>query len=142
MYAIVRTGGKQYRVETGDVIHVERLSTPEGEAVRMEDVLLVADDEGGVRVGAPKVEGSAVVTEGRAGALITRVIEGTGAAAAGLEIDDVIISVDGVEIQSHFELGAQIRVHRPGDVIDLIILRDGGEMTITVTLGERPEDAS
>ena len=61
MYAIVKTGGKQYRVEAGDVINVERLSVPEGAAVRLEDVLLVADPDGGVRVGAPKVEGSAVV---------------------------------------------------------------------------------
>lgn len=59
MYAIVRTGGKQYRVAAGDTIHVERLEAPVGEQVTLDEVLLVGGDE--TRVGAPRVEGASVV---------------------------------------------------------------------------------
>jgi large subunit ribosomal protein L21 len=60
VYAIVRTGGKQYRVEPGDVIRVERLAAASGESVRLGDVLLVAGD-GEARVGQPRVESAAVL---------------------------------------------------------------------------------
>ena len=58
MYAIVRTGGKQYRVREGDEILVERLDADEGADVSL-DVLLVEND-GAVSVGAPRVAGAAV----------------------------------------------------------------------------------
>jgi large subunit ribosomal protein L21 len=58
MYAIVRTGGKQYRVREGDEILVERLDAEEGADVAL-DVLLVERD-GSVAVGAPTVAGAAV----------------------------------------------------------------------------------
>lgn len=60
MYAIVQSGGKQYRVETGDVIRVERLDAPAGETVTLAQVLLVGD-AGATRVGAPLVAGASVV---------------------------------------------------------------------------------
>jgi len=60
VYAIVKSGGKQFRVETGDVIRVERLAAPVGDVVRLEDVLLVGG-EGGTLIGAPRVAGSSVV---------------------------------------------------------------------------------
>lgn len=59
MYAIVETGGKQYRVQKGQVIDVERLPAEVGEEVELDQVLLVADD-GEVRVGQPTVEGAKV----------------------------------------------------------------------------------
>jgi large subunit ribosomal protein L21 len=59
MYAIVRTGGKQYRVAAGDTIRVERLRAPVGEQVTLDEVLLVSGDE--TRVGAPRVDGASVV---------------------------------------------------------------------------------
>jgi large subunit ribosomal protein L21 len=60
MYAIVRTGGKQYRVEEGRAVTVERLPAAEGETVELRDVLLIADD-GEVTVGTPLIEGARVV---------------------------------------------------------------------------------
>ena len=60
MYAVIRTGGKQYRVEEGDVIAVEKLGVPVGERVDLEDVLLTTDDEGNTNVGCPVVEGAKV----------------------------------------------------------------------------------
>lgn len=59
MYAVVRTGGKQVRVETGDVVDVERLSGTEGDTVELSEVLLVGGDA--LRVGTPVVEGARVV---------------------------------------------------------------------------------
>ena len=59
VYAIVRTGGKQYRVQAGDTIHVERLEAPLGGKVTLEDVLLVGGDQ--VKVGVPKIDKAAVV---------------------------------------------------------------------------------
>ena len=60
MYAIIRTGGKQYRVETGDVVRVERLEGAVGSTVTLEEVLFVGGD-GEPRVGSPRIEGAAVV---------------------------------------------------------------------------------
>lgn len=60
MYAIVKAGGKQYRVQAGDTIYVERLVAPVGDKVTLGDVLLIGGD-GDVRVGSPRVEAAAVV---------------------------------------------------------------------------------
>jgi large subunit ribosomal protein L21 len=59
MFAIIRSGGKQYRVRTGDQIDVERLDAPEGSEVTLDEVLVVEDD-GGTRVGTPLVDGATV----------------------------------------------------------------------------------
>lgn len=88
------------------------------------------------------VSGTEFNEEGRAGALITEVTEGTAAEEVGIQVDDVIVFFDGVEIQSLADLSAQVRAHRPGDTVQLVLLRDGEEMTLEVTLGERPEDLS
>lgn len=59
MYAIVETGGKQYRVAPGDVIDVERLDASKGDVVELDKVRLVAGDDG-VKVGKPLIEGAKV----------------------------------------------------------------------------------
>ena len=59
MYAIIRTGGKQYRVEKGDVVRVERLEGKVGSQVTLDDVLLVGAGAD-VKVGSPRVEGALV----------------------------------------------------------------------------------
>jgi large subunit ribosomal protein L21 len=58
-YAVIRTGGKQYRVAPGDVVRVERLGGDIGTAVEFTEVLLTAG-EGAVRVGTPLIEGAHV----------------------------------------------------------------------------------
>ncbi len=55
MYAIVETGGKQYKVQTGDIIRVEKLPGQEGEEVVFDRVLLLADNED-VKIGTPILE--------------------------------------------------------------------------------------
>lgn len=60
MYAIIRTGGHQYRVEPGDTIEVERLEAETGSQVELGEVLMVSNDSG-VQVGSPLVEGAKVI---------------------------------------------------------------------------------
>lgn len=62
MYAIVRTGGKQYQVEAGDTLRVEKLQGEVGDTVELGDVLLVVDGEA-VRIGQPMVDGAKVVAK-------------------------------------------------------------------------------
>jgi large subunit ribosomal protein L21 len=59
MYAVIKTGGKQYRVSPGDVLVVEKLAGEPGEAVAFDQVLMVGEGET-VTVGAPVVEGASV----------------------------------------------------------------------------------
>ncbi len=61
-YAIVQTGSKQYRVQSGDTIRVETLPGDVGDEVVLDDVLLVSKD-GEVSVGAPTVSGAKVTAE-------------------------------------------------------------------------------
>ena len=62
MYAIVNTGGKQYKVAQGDVLFVEKLEANEGDVVTLDQVLAVAG-ENGLTVGAPVVEGATVTAK-------------------------------------------------------------------------------
>ncbi|HSQ33420.1 MAG TPA: 50S ribosomal protein L21 [Peptostreptococcaceae bacterium] len=68
MYAIVKTGGKQYRVSEGDVIFVEKLEVNEGDVVTLDEVL-ACSKEGNLVLGSPVVEGvsvqAKVVEQGR-----------------------------------------------------------------------------
>ena len=59
MYAVIKTGGKQYRVQQGDVIFVEKIDSQADEAVTFEEVLLVNDGDQ-TRIGAPTVAGAKV----------------------------------------------------------------------------------
>ncbi|QZY57085.1 50S ribosomal protein L21 [Crassaminicella profunda] len=59
MYAIIETGGKQYRVQEGDTLFVEKLEANEGEAVEFDKVLAVSK-EGSLSVGTPVVDGAKV----------------------------------------------------------------------------------
>lgn len=60
MYAIIRTGGKQYRVAVGDSVKVETLEAEAGSEVTLNDVLLVAAEDGSIKAGKPVVEGASV----------------------------------------------------------------------------------
>ena len=62
IYALVETGGKQYKVVPGQVIEVERLAVASGDTVELDRVLLVASEEK-VVVGKPVVEGAKVIAE-------------------------------------------------------------------------------
>ena len=59
MYAVVRSGGKQYRVNQGGSLRVEKLPGEVGASVTLDDVLLIGGD-GGVKIGTPKVDGAQI----------------------------------------------------------------------------------
>lgn len=69
MYAVIKTGGKQYRVAAGDKLRVETLNAAEGDSIELDSVLLVGEGED-VKIGTPVVENATVsatvVTHGRA----------------------------------------------------------------------------
>ncbi|TRZ48183.1 MAG: 50S ribosomal protein L21, partial [Dehalococcoidia bacterium] len=60
MYAIIETGGKQYKVTPGQTIDVDRLEAAEGDTVELDGVLLIADGDK-VTVGTPTVDGAKVI---------------------------------------------------------------------------------
>jgi large subunit ribosomal protein L21 len=62
MYAVIATGGKQYRVSQGDKLRVEKLDVAEGESVDLNQVLMVVDGDD-VKIGTPVVEGGKVTAE-------------------------------------------------------------------------------
>ena len=62
MFAVIKTGGKQYKVAKGDKITVEKLDGEAGSTVEFSDVLMVGG-EGDAKVGAPLVEGAKVAAE-------------------------------------------------------------------------------
>ena len=62
MYAVIKTGGKQYRVATDDILEIERLDGEAGATVEFSDVLLVGAGED-IRIGTPVVQGAKVVAE-------------------------------------------------------------------------------
>jgi large subunit ribosomal protein L21 len=59
MYAVIQSGGKQYKVATGDKLRVELLDSAEGDTVELDSVLLIADGDA-VKVGTPYIEGGKV----------------------------------------------------------------------------------
>ena len=62
MYAVIKTGGKQYRVAQNDTLDIERIAGEAGDIIEFSDVLMVATD-GGVEVGSPTVEGATVAAQ-------------------------------------------------------------------------------
>jgi large subunit ribosomal protein L21 len=59
MYAVIKTGGKQYKVQEGDTIRVEKLEGSEGDDIKLDEVLMLTDGDK-VTVGTPLVQGASV----------------------------------------------------------------------------------
>ena len=75
------------------------------------------------------------------GVTVAEVRPDSPAAAAGLEQGDVIVSVDGEEVQSADDVSAQVSAKEPGEEVELEIERGGETQTVTATLGDRPASA-
>src|SRR5688572_21955084 len=73
------------------------------------------------------------------GAVITDVTDGSPADKAGLKQDDVVIGVDGRSVQDNNDLSRYIASKAPGETVRLLVVRDGAERTISVSLGTFPE---
>ena len=80
------------------------------------------------------------VESGQAGALIAEVTPGSAADKAGIKVNDLVISIDGVQVQGGSDLAAQVQTHRPGTTVDVVVVRDGEQQTFSVTLDQRPDN--
>jgi S1-C subfamily serine protease len=91
------------------------------------------------------------------GVIVARVVAGSPAGKARLKagarrvtVDgetvqaggDVIVSVDGKAVTTSEQVGEAVAAHRPGDRVELVVVRDGARRTVTVTLGDVPETTS
>ncbi|VAW76129.1 LSU ribosomal protein L21p [hydrothermal vent metagenome] len=65
MYAVIVTGGKQYRVSQGDKVRVEKLDAAEGDSIELAQVLMVVDGDD-IKIGTPVLEGGKVTAEVKA----------------------------------------------------------------------------
>ncbi len=74
------------------------------------------------------------------GTLIVHVFPGDPADLAGFEVGDVVIGVGGIPIEESDDLNREIGLLPAGSVVDIDVLRDGQELTLTATLGERPSE--
>ncbi|HSK23696.1 MAG TPA: trypsin-like peptidase domain-containing protein [Egicoccus sp.] len=74
------------------------------------------------------------------GAVLAQVPDGP-AADAGLQPGDIVVRLDEHEVTTMADLAGRIRQYRPGDDVEVTFLRNGEEDTVTVTLGERPDQA-
>ncbi len=70
MYAVIRAGGKQYRVAPGDVVKIEKLPAADGDTIEFNDVLAVSAQEGTIGPGAGAVVSGQVMEGGRAGKIL------------------------------------------------------------------------
>lgn len=75
------------------------------------------------------------LTDGTLGALVTSVVDGAPADDAGFEVGDLILSVDGSVVSTMEELSADFKFFRPGDHIEIEVLRDGARVTLAVVVG-------
>ena len=73
-------------------------------------------------------------TDGSPGALVTSVVDGSPADDSGLKAGDLIIAVNGKEISSMADLAAEIKLFRPGEAVDILLLRDGTRLTVRAIL--------
>ncbi|HNT98221.1 MAG TPA: PDZ domain-containing protein, partial [Elusimicrobiales bacterium] len=78
----------------------------------------------------------------RAGGIINEVIAGSPAEKAGFRRGDVIVSCDGTPVETNEDLIHRIYTRRPGDKAEIVFLRDGREMSVSVTLAERTEEGT
>ena len=72
------------------------------------------------------------------GVKLSGVREGSPAAKAGIQGNDVIIEFAGVKIKNVYDYTYVLQEHKPGDVVEIIVLRNGQRMILKATLGQRP----
>ncbi|MBU1494135.1 MAG: trypsin-like peptidase domain-containing protein [Actinobacteria bacterium] len=119
-----------------------------GFAIPIELVRRITDDIiefGAARHAFLGVTGSTFFTEASdgatipAGVAVASVFDDTAAQLAGIEAGDVLVSVDDKPVRTMEQLVTVVRLYRVDEAIDIVVERDGEEITVTVTLMERPE---
>ena len=126
---------------------VATAATNVGFAISSDEVDQVLADLRAAEDGAPRLEGFLGVTlddrtDGGQGALITTVDADSPASDAGIEVGDVVVSIDDAAIDGSAGVVAAIRDQSPGDEVAVVVVRDGEEQTFDVTLVEREGDCN
>ena len=123
-----------------------------GFAINVNDAKIVASqliDLGFVRRGylgvlptavTPRVAAQLRIDPETEGVLLRDVIPGTASAEAGLQAGDIILTMDDQRLRNIGELSKFLISHQPGDMVDVVLLRDGTEVIANITLGERPTE--
>jgi putative serine protease PepD len=129
-------------VARGDMVTA---ATNVGFAISSDEVNEVLEHLRAAEEGQPRLEGFLGVllgdrTDGGQGALITEVTDESPADEAGLEVGDVVVAIDDAAIDGTAGLIAAIRDHAPGDEVSIVVVRDGEQATLDVTLVEREDD--
>lgn len=75
----------------------------------------------------------------KGGALIESVSDGTPAARAGLQVEDVVLKINGVPVEDDVDFRYKIADMKPGETVELLVKRDGKELTVKATLEEAPD---
>ena len=60
MFAVIKTGGKQYKVKENDIIFVEKLPNKKDDSVNLNEILLLSNDDKNIKIGTPKLKGISV----------------------------------------------------------------------------------
>ena len=68
-----------------------------------------------------------------------RVTSDSPAGEAGIRVDDVIVSIDGKAVSGSSDVLSLVRQHRPGDKVDIVVVRNGDRTTVQATLVARPD---
>jgi serine protease Do len=76
------------------------------------------------------------------GVLLSEVTAGSAAEEGGLKPGDVVIKLDGAAVDNANDFRNRVAMYKPGSAIELIVLRDGKEMTFPITLAQRPNEAA
>ena len=131
MYAIVETGGKQYRVSQGDTFRVEKLPFDRGETVELDRVLMIAGTEDAPTIGTPMVDGAKVVCtvmeQGRAKKVIAfrykakknvRVKRGHRQYFTGLKVNSIEVHGEDIEAQGEAVEAQGEAVEAQGETIE------------------------
>jgi putative serine protease PepD len=137
-----RIVGINTAVARGDVMTA---ATNVGFAISSDEVNEVLDDLRAAVDGEARREGFLGVeleerTDGGQGAVVARLSDDSPAEEAGIEVGDVIVSIDDAAMEGTGGVIAAIRDHAPGDEVSIVVVRDGSEETFDVTLAEREED--
>src|SRR5690606_2107894 len=116
-----------------------------GFAISMEEALPIIDSLRQQAGGAPRQEAFLGVMiedrrDGGQGAVIAEITEDSPAEAAGLRAGDVVLAVDGEPVVGQIGLIAAIRDLEPGTEVEITVMRDGVQETVTATLTTRPPD--
>ena len=79
---------------------------------------------------------------GMQGAVVQEVVAGSPAEAAGVQVGDIIVGVDGTPIDANHRLADVVSQYQPGDRVKITVWRAGNVKSVTATLGENPQDST